>query len=326
MSVSPTPYTLSASQLDAALAALAKATETFRLSRFERVLYRVTGIYIIVVLLSFATGLLILLTTTGVAWVGCLLLVVGVAASLAGPLLLLANLRVILKTMRQRRLLKQLGLREISYTAWKAHRKRHLFKRIAGAVITLLCIAQLVIMTWYLFSGGGASIKGLADLLAALFVFVMIAMPLIWRVVQRGREQMDIAADADRLRAMLTSIAADANDNIVVPAAVLEKVAGIEQMQIARERAQAVAESVSAAKRGETGYGVLIAREVSDHKALLPPESRLEVEELIDELVTEPQHGAGTLTARTSNRSAELDYSVDETNRRIHILALRTAG
>jgi hypothetical protein len=324
MSFSPTPYTLSAQQFDAALAALARATETFRLSRFERVLYRVTGIYVTVVLLSFGTGLVLLLRTD-MGWIGCLFVLIGAVASAAGPLLLLANLGVILKTERQRRLLRQLGLREISYSAWKAHRKRHLFKRIAGAVVTLLGIAQSIFLTWYLFRNG-AAVNGLGDLLLGMFVLLMIATPVIWRVVQRGREQMDIAADADRLRATLTSIAADANDNVVVPAAVLEKVAGIEQAQIARERAQAVAESVSAAKRGETGYGVLIAREVSDRKASLPADSRLEVEELIDELVTEPQHGAGTLTARTSDHSTELDYSVDETNRRIHILALRTAG
>ncbi len=114
---------------------------------------------------------------------------------------------------------------------------------------------------------------------------------------------------------------------MVVPANVLEKVAGIEHAQIARERAHAVLAGVGAESRG---YGVLITRDVSESKAALLPDRRLEVEELIDDLVADPHAYAGdrrgdaVLRARTPDGSAEIDYSVDEAHRRVHIMALRT--
>jgi hypothetical protein len=136
---------------------------------------------------------------------------------------------------------------------------------------------------------------------------------------------LEVVADADQLRATLTSIKTGAS--VVVPANVLEKVAGIEHAQIARERAHAVLAGVGAENRG---YGVLITRDVSESKAALLADRRLEVEELIDDLVADPHAYAGgrqgdaLLRAQTPDGSAEVDYSVDEAHRRVHIVALRT--
>jgi hypothetical protein len=253
----------------------------------------------------------------------CITILVAIVAGMVAPVLLLANLRLVLKTLRQRRLVKQLGLQEISYSAWRAHRKRRLFVRIGGALLTLLAIALLIGMVSLVWQSGFKA----SEIPVLLLFFAVAATPIAWRLVQRSRQQLEVLDDADSLRATLTSIQAAPGDTVVVPAAVLEKVAGIERAQIARERTQAVLAGV---KNTNRGYGVLIAKEVSEQKAALPPDRRLDVEELIDELMAEPYlsaadgRGGGVRNARTPDGSAEIDYSVDEQNQRIQVVALRT--
>lgn len=322
MSSSQTPYTLTAQQLDAALAALAKASDTFRLSPLERGLSRVLTVCTTLFVLGIATGIA-LLQMDGMGCPAGISILIGIAAGLVAPVVLLANFGFVVKTLRQRKLVKQLGLREISYSAWKARRKRQLFVRIGGALLTILGVALLIATVLF-----GWSIRSAEHIAFLLFLVAIAATPVVWRLVQRSRQQLAVIDDAASLRAILTSMHADAEDKIVVPAAVLEKVAGIERAQIARERARAVLDGMSDAKRG---YGVLIAKEVAEQKAALPSDRRLEVEDLIDELTAESypsaaglREGGAVLSARTPDGSAEIDYSVDERNRRIHVVGLRT--
>jgi hypothetical protein len=165
------------------------------------------------------------------------------------------------------------------------------------------------------------------DVVALLLFAAIAATPVAWRLIQRSRQRLDVIEDVNSLHAMLTSMQADPGDTVVVPAAVLEKVASVERAQIARERAKAVLDGVSNTNRG---YGVLFAKAVSEQKASLPSDRRLQVEELTDELMAEPyQSGAdgrdagAVLSARTSDGSVEIDYSVDEPSRRIHVVAMR---
>ena len=78
---------------------------------------------------------------------------------------------------------------------------------------------------------------------------------------------------------------------------------------------------VSSANRG---YGVLLAHGVAEQKAALPADCRLSVEELIEEETAEPRLGESTITVRTPDGCAEIEYSVDAPNWRIHVLAIRT--
>jgi hypothetical protein len=131
------------------------------------------------------------------------------------------------------------------------------------------------------------------------------------------------------LRALLTGLRAEAgaDQRVVVPATVLEKVAGIENAQIARERTAAVLTSVRTVDRG---YGLLISREVAEQKAALAPDDRLAVEELIDRALAEP-HSTSTIADRAHgivrvknpNGTAEIDYHIDDSARRVQVVALR---
>src|SRR5213083_504356 len=102
------PYTLTAQQLDGALAALAKASDTFRLSPFQRGLHRALGICTKISILLLV--LIIILFVMDANETVCVLTVfIFMAAGAATTLLFLASLPVVLKTVRQRRVLKQLG-------------------------------------------------------------------------------------------------------------------------------------------------------------------------------------------------------------------------
>jgi hypothetical protein len=330
MSVSPTPYTLTGRQLDAALAALEKASATFCLSPIEKLAYRAMGICVATVVVGFSVGILLLLSEVPGCYgiIGVVIsFAIGILAGIAAMVLFVANFGLMLKTVRQRRLVKALGLREISYSAWRAHRRRGLFFRIFKMLWAALAVGLLIAASSVLFRDIRDSLKDLESMAVLGFLFLLFATPVVWLFVQRSREQLDVLADAGRLREILASMQTGSENGVVVPATVLESVARIEHAQIARERASAVVAGVTAVDRG---YGVLFARDVSVQKALLPADSRLDVEELIDQLVVEPYppgtHGEGVLSARTPDGLAEIDYSVDEPNRRIEVVALRTSS
>jgi len=319
MPPSATPYTLTSQQLDAALATLAKAAETFRPSRVEMFLYRALRVC------ATTTAIAVLLMFSPFAVVIAILLlpIVMVAGTLT-TVLFVANLTLVLKTSRQRRLLKQMGLEDLSHSAWKTDRKRHPVQRVLGASVTVAGVIVIVFaIFWMIATTLGGKTEGSDIVIAALFTAVGGTM-LGWRSMERNRQRLDLVADADNLRATLMSLQAGAGAEVVVPAPVLEKVARIEQAQIARERTQAVLASMSAA---DQGYAVQFAPGVSEQKTSLQVKSRLELAELIDDLTANPHPSApraeGTLRARTPDGAAEVDYSVDEQNRRIHILALR---
>ena len=327
MSASKIAYTLDPSQLEAASEALRKAAETFRPSPREARLYRYLG---------WCSTLAVILFAAMVAgWFLNPLMVIPLLlafflAGAAATILLVMNLALVAGTLRQRRLLKKLGLHTISRSAWKAERRRHLGGRIGGASLTTAGVILLLFAAFLMLPSLAAwRVSGFE-----LVVIVLLAVPgltvLIWRMVERSREQLALVADADRLRAMLTSMQAESGSGgpVVVPAAVMEKVARIESAQIARERAQAVVASVGKADRG---YALVVAHDATAQKAALGRAERLTVEELIDEVLAEPQAAgrpdAGNLRhAGSADGLIEIDYRVDEAARRVHLLAVRAAG
>jgi hypothetical protein len=150
---------------------------------------------------------------------------------------------------------------------------------------------------------------------------------LLWRFVQQSREQWAIVADANRLQSVLESMQAKAGagEEVAISAAVVEQAAQIERVSIGRERRDAVVAGTGATHHG---YGVLLARDLSSQKALLDPQRRVAVEELIENLSANPRPAGvesnpeGLLSVRTPERDVELQYSVDEGAHRVQIVAL----
>src|SRR5206468_3632165 len=78
-----------------------------------------TALFIVLVILTFCCLLLFFLAAVGAL------------------IFLLLNQSVVRQAFRQRRLLKKLGIREVSLSAWKLQRRGHRSARLAGAVITV---------------------------------------------------------------------------------------------------------------------------------------------------------------------------------------------
>src|SRR5262249_47039868 len=137
---------------------------------------------------------------------------------------------------------------------------------MAGAGLAIFAGVVLVFLELAGFRHGEYAISWMLELgIVALFAVPGLTI-LLWRMVERSREQLALVSDAHPLRAMLSSMQAQSRSNgaVVVPAAVLEEVAVIENLQIARERTHAVLASVRTLDRG---YGVLLAHDVTAQKA-----------------------------------------------------------
>jgi hypothetical protein len=342
------PYSLDSVQLEKAIQALQKAAETLRPNPSENRLYYVLGICVRVAATALAGLVLTVAVFLGVrgppagpetALTNVLTILMFVfvllffLAAISAPVFLVLNRSVVRRAFRQRRLLKRLGIREVSLSAWRLQRRGHRSSRLAGAILTWVGILSLVsgvfggiINTWMIYSEEQK--EGLLTKLVQSGMYSAFGVTvLVWRFVQRSREQWVIVADANRLRSALESlqIKAGAGEAVAIPAAVVEDVERIERVQIARERSDAVVASAGATNHG---YGVLVARDLSSQKGLLDPQQRVAVEELIENLSANPRP-AGVestadrlFTARTPKGDVELQYSVDEGAHRVHIVAL----
>jgi hypothetical protein len=355
------PYTLNAGQLENAVQALQKAAETLRPTPSEERLYRVLGICVRVAGAALAGATLAAFLLGGVVgWTGgtetefddvfgwtrgtetalddVLLLLLFVfallffLAAIGAAVFLLLNQSVIRQAFRQRQLLKKLGIRDVSLSAWRLQRRGHRWSRLASTVLTWSGILSLV--------AGVVEAIGMWEGSKELSVWRWLEGPawcgmyfafgvtvLVWRFAQRSREQWAIVADANRLRSALESMQtkAGAGEAVTVPAAVLEDVARIERVQIARERRDAVVASAGATNRG---YGVLVARDLLPQKALLDSQQRVAVEDLFENLSSNPRPPGveptpeGLLSVTTPKGGVELQYSVDDEAKRVNIVAL----
>jgi hypothetical protein len=322
------PYTLDAVQLEKAVQALQKAAETLRPNLTETRLYRVLGVCLWVAVAALIG--VILTVTSGVSemLIGIFGLLFLLAAG-GAPVFLLLNFSVVTQAFRQRRLLKKLGIREVSLSAWRLERQSYRWSRLAGAILTGAGILTFVIGLLVWISRKEGEDVWVFGTVALFFMFGSTV--LVWRFVQRSREQLAFVADANRLRSALESVQtkAGAGEVVAIPAAVIEDVARIERVQIARERRDAV---VASAKEADRGYGVLVARDLSSQKGLLDPKQRIAVEELIDDLSTNPRPtGAepaakNLFSVRTAEGDVEVQYSIDDEARRVQVVALHPAG
>ena len=343
-------YTLGAVQVEKAVQALQKAAETLRPSASEERLYRVLGICVRVALAAFA-GLLVLgslcglvarasgTETTLFSVLAILTFICGLLfffAAVGALIFLLLNQSVVRQAFRQRRLLKRLGIRDMSLSAWKLQRRAHRWARLAGAVITACGILTLVVgllgLIIIIVISSYKEFEGRRGFTIAGFItygpfFAFGVTVLIWQFVQRSREQWTIVADANRLRSALESLQtkAGAGEAVVIPAAVVEHAAQIEGVSIAQERRDAVMASAATTDRG---YGIVVAPDVSSQKRSLDPQQRIAVENLFENLSSNPRPAGaeatpeGRLSVRTTEGNVELQYSVDEEARRVHIVAL----
>ena len=336
------PYRLDSVQLEEIVQALQKAAETLRPKPSEEHLYRLLGICVRAAGTAFTGIMLVVLVTVMLeeagakesTAVGIMEIVFTVFslffifAAFGALILLLLNQSVVRKEFRKRRLLKKLGISEVSLSAWRLQRRGRRWSRLAGAVLSFGGMVSLVFgvaagISWI--GSMGRFEWSVAFNSGLLFAFGVTVS--VWRFVQRSREQWAIVADANRLRSVLESMRtkADAGEVVAIPAAVVEHAAQIERVSIARQRRDAVAASAGTT---DHGYGVLVAGDLSSQKRLLDPQQRVAVEDLIENLGANPRPAGvestpdGLLSVKTPAGDVELNYTVDEGAQRVNIVAL----
>jgi hypothetical protein len=156
------------------------------------------------------------------------------------------------------------------------------------------------------------------------------------RYLRNQRERIDLTASAEELRKAFQYLRQDADEAgvVSVPPVLLELTAKIESAQIAKERKDAVLQSVALRP---TGYAIAFDRDAADQRAKLGVADRVELEDLVAQLSTdgaqlELQAGAvvgtkdGPFRNATKSKRVEIEYVIDHASHRIRIIAVRHGG
>ncbi len=326
----PFAYRLSGGQLEQAIEVLGQARSTFQLTPGMQRLYTLLRLSV-----HAGTGAFVCLVV-GIIWdlsgsggrvelgaIDWVILAVLAVALLSSPLLLLLNVPLVGQIVRQRARLRRLGLRDLSIAMWRAHRKKRRWESIWLGVVAVVGALVLLSATM-LFAMGDATVG-----FSILWLLLLLGGPFVgYYFVQRAKDQLELAGDANRLLGSLQQLqkGAGADEDIDVPAEAWASVAQIESAQIARQRVEAVAEGITAPSQE---YRVLTARDVAAAKAELGLQDRLAVEDLVDEVGENPRapeavqdETDGLWRRRFANGEMALVYGIDEAQRQVRIVAL----
>ena len=101
--------------------------------------------------------------------------------------------------------------------------------------------------------------------------------------LQTQRERMDLTANAEELRKAFQSLRqrAGKTEVVSVPTELVEQTSKIESAQIAKERKDAILESVSSRP---TGYAIAFDRDAIEQRAMLDVADRIELADLVAQL------------------------------------------
>ena len=343
---------VSSNQLDTAIEVLSTAGQALQLTRFERIAYRSLMVSADVAMASFllclpiqwllggfseyglgdplgAQGLKVPFeqlsaSATFAALVFAGLALVFIAAILVGIISLVLSIPLLLKTFRESARLKQLGLTPLSRSllkesqrgSWKSWVRRFLFFGV---------LFYFLLDVFSFFSG---RLGNLPIIAWGLYFAVVPVLIIAARYLRNQRERMELTASAEELRKAFQSLRQRAGkaEVVSVPADLLENTAKIESAQIAKERKDAVLESV--ASPASSGYAIAFDRDAVEQRATLSLGQRVELEDLVeplntDEMRVKPQ--AGTRQSRTKSNRVEIDYIVDNASRSIRVIAVRHA-
>jgi hypothetical protein len=359
---------LDSKNLQGGIEALSSAARAFQLTPFERGAHRALMVSVDVAVGSFVAfvaliGIIAILAARGLepkdftpvqqAFVFAPLAASTVAFAFAvvvGTVSLALNIPLLRKFYRERARLKELGLSSLSESLWKESRRGRWISRARGVLLTVVGI----FMFFGFFGGVVASLVGLMTptqmtefegeiesewefwLWGALFYATMAVLIFSARYLQNQRERMELTASAEELKKALETLRQHAGNSEVVPvpSELLEQAARIESAQIAKERKDAVLQSVAARP---TGYAITFDPDAAKDRATLGVADRVELEDLVAQLSTggaqfESQPGAvagaegATLRGITKSQRVECDYVIDQASHGIRIIAVRHGG
>jgi hypothetical protein len=343
--------------LEDVIAVLSNAEKAYQLTRFERWLYRGLVVSADVAVVSFfasqllfpifvslfplfpqpngagylATGLALtvlfvaLLMTLGVS-----VAAFGVSTQI-GIVMLGLNVPLFRRAFRESARLKELGLSSLSKSVSKGYRRSRWVSRTPEAVLIATGSFCLLLVNLY-FLQPVLLVFNLAGKIQSLAMALVLAIIV---AVLFGTRRMELTAKAEELKRTLQNLQQRAGKTgASVRSELLEQVAKIERAQIAKERKDAVLQSVGLPQEG---YAIAFDRDAAEARAALDIADRIELEDLVAQLSTggaqlEAQAGAvagansATLRGTTKSKRVEIEYITDQASRSIRIVVLRPAG
>jgi putative Mn2+ efflux pump MntP len=314
------------------VAVLEREQEAMKLTRGQRISYRLYTIFIFCFILCLFGAIIsaIFLKDNEPSRADKLLVVCIVLAMIClvgGVVSLLLNLPLLYKIVRQRMAIRRMGFSEASSALWKAQRHTQRWRvilRRVGLAVAILAFAVGVAIAFAGIGKKGGSWSALG--LGVLFVMMY--------ALSRGKAWLDMMSaqgtDAEKLKDALLSLrkqegGADAA-SIAVPSDAIREFSRIESEQIARSRVNAIADSANASK---VEFSILSSNDVRKMKAELTPDDRLKVEEAFDALMLQPKPldakpdaATGFLRLKVNGTELELVYAVDDTARQLKVVSL----
>ena len=248
--------------------------------------------------------------------------------------LLLLNIPVIVKFARNRRLFRRLGFSDVSGSLWKEYQKTRrgsaIFRKISLGlgIFSLFCLIGSLVSTVAFHE---------SNWLAFGFYLVLSALFVSFYLLQTGKAWLEIMTlqwrDATHLKELMVGSRNRAEqaglERIPVPAEAIKQFSRIENVQIARSRAQAITESIAAPVEE---FSILLSQQVLKVKTGLEPGDQLKVEHALDALMLQPRPASAQKDAELSmfretvnGTELELVYDIDDKARQVKVLSLQRA-
>jgi hypothetical protein len=320
-----------------------RAAQALQLTRFERLsylalmasVYVITGSFALQFIFGFVTGFLGEETLYS-KWV--LPLNLEFLVILLGLLSLALNTPLFIKVFRERARLRALGLGSLSESLWQESRRHRWRTRALDGFLIVSSICMFLTASFWLILPvllqDDRSLEELATIstLGALYFTIITILLVSARYLHGQRKRMDLTASAQQLGEALERLRRRIGKGGVatVPSKILEQTAKIESAEIAKERKDAILQSVASPPNG---YLITFDPRAAEQRATLDIADRVEIEDLVAQLSThggrlESETGAvavdkrATLRGTTESRRVEIEYTVDPASRAIQINAV----
>ena len=168
----------------------------------------------------------------------------------------------------------------------------------------------------------GLYLDSLGLITASLSLLVVAFSLILMHYMRKGRERLRM------VESLRSSLLGHVDERTPLPSTDYAQIARIERAQILYDRQQSI--RTRSKKAEKSIYVVQMSRAVIKARAELDDETKMRVEEEIDELASKPRVGglkedaeAGIVHLRVPGTSAEIGYSVDDKARRIKVHSLR---
>ena len=320
-------YGLGETEFERAIKLLDQVEHSLRLPWWQRLIYRLYGIFMGAIATSLCAAVLIPLAWKIFKGESAFVLlifayIVALLGFLGALIFIPLNLPLLIKVHRQKVRLQQLGMTDV----WVSFVREQSGRRRWGAILRKIALGVGGIM----FAGGVLGYVTTGDVTFLLFLCGAGLVLVMFYFLQEGKVWLNLVAsrfnEIAELKQGLTSQSRQESGQVAVPTELLKKFEQIQSKEILIGRANAIA----AFKPSAELFSVLTSPEVLKQKSSLDSGVRLKVEEAIEDLMQEPKIGGvrtdvqtGFLHYPIDSTGLEIVYAVEEKEHRLRLIELR---